>query len=90
MTPMHSDGTTLVDFHPLTRPRLLRPPRSAPLLEILLENEGLARAGRRLDDDVIARRERANRLRLPRIGQPQLLQRFKTSHPITKGRMATK
>ena len=23
---MHSDGTTLVDFHPLTRPRLLRPP----------------------------------------------------------------
>ncbi|MES2467159.1 MAG: GNAT family N-acetyltransferase [Verrucomicrobiota bacterium] len=32
---MHSHGTTLVDFHPLTRPRLLRSPvRSAPRLEV--------------------------------------------------------
>jgi len=53
---------------------------TAALLEVLLEDESLARAGWGLDNDVVARCERADGLPLPRVREAELLEGFEGGH----------
>ena len=60
---------------------------SAALLEELLEDEGLARAGGGLDDDVVAGGEGADGLGLPGVGEAELLEGVEAGHRSIKGGM---